>query len=129
MGEFQEFKREAKEVQQKTEAERIRQELEENIDQAQWRAEVQRALFEEEQAVLMDKQEDMQEVKEIKVDQERREKQNVQIERNHEQVLDATYKVNQVSAEKAEMMRRLEFLRNCQQKGPANKTRPVAKRR
>merc|ERR1712151_1256333 len=124
---FQEFKREWKEAKRKDDLEWIKERLEQGMDQAAWNAELQRAAMAERQEEVVDRLEECQDMRDIKANEEMQKKVQIEQDRSHEAHLEMAHKVNQISAEKAELLKNLEMLRS-RQKVPAGSNRGAPKK-
>lgn len=111
---YQEFKREWKAAMRRQELERIKEELAKHMDEAQWRAELQRLLETERQVLCQENMANMQELREIRQEEHRKEKAQQDDERVLEIQLDIEDQANQVALERAELMKNLHLLRVCQ---------------
>jgi len=114
---FQEFKREWKQALRTEEIERIRQQLEEDMDNAHWQVELQKAIVLDRQLTLQERQEAADELRELREREKQKEKAQQQEDRAHDIALDFAHQASQISAEKEELMRNLQLLR-ARQKAP-----------
>jgi len=116
---FQEFKREWKQALRTEEIERIRQQLEEDMDNAHWQVELQKAIVLDRQMTLQERQEAADELRELREREKQKEKAQQQEDRAHDIALDFAHQASQISAEKEELMRNLQLLRaQSRQKAP-----------
>jgi len=112
--EFQEFKREWKQATRQDEMDRAKVQLEEDMDQARWQADLQRAAMADRQAANLERFDDLKEVREIKQNEQFREKVQEEDDRAQEIHLAVAHQVSQMSAEKEELLRSLQMLRGRQ---------------
>eukprot|EP00933_Yihiella_yeosuensis_P023308 TRINITY_DN18151_c2_g1_i1.p1 TRINITY_DN18151_c2_g1~~TRINITY_DN18151_c2_g1_i1.p1 ORF type:complete len:786 (+),score=181.57 TRINITY_DN18151_c2_g1_i1:67-2424(+) len=115
---FQVFKREWKQAMRNEEIERIKEQLAEDLDNAHWKVELQKAIAIDRQAQLQDRLDESEELRQIKQDERVREKAQQEEERTHELALEFVHQANQVASEKEELLRSLSLLRAAQ-KAPA----------
>jgi len=115
--EYQEFKRAWKQAMRKQEIERIKVQLAENMDNAQWRVELQKAVEMDRQLALQENMEAQQELREIKEKERQREKVVQDEERVHGLALEYAHQAHQISTEKEALLRSLALLRE-RQKAP-----------
>eukprot|EP00931_Biecheleriopsis_adriatica_P023983 TRINITY_DN15036_c0_g1_i1.p1 TRINITY_DN15036_c0_g1~~TRINITY_DN15036_c0_g1_i1.p1 ORF type:complete len:804 (-),score=171.27 TRINITY_DN15036_c0_g1_i1:53-2464(-) len=116
---FQEFKREWKQAVRAQEIERIKAQLAEDMDNAHWQVELQKAIAADRQLALQERLEAAEELRELKEKEKVRQKVQQDEERAHDLVLDYAHQANQISAEKEELLRNIQMLRS-RQKAPAS---------
>eukprot|EP00747_Dinoflagellata_sp_TGD_P166423 gnl/TRDRNA2_/TRDRNA2_189185_c0_seq1.p1 gnl/TRDRNA2_/TRDRNA2_189185_c0~~gnl/TRDRNA2_/TRDRNA2_189185_c0_seq1.p1 ORF type:complete len:781 (-),score=176.42 gnl/TRDRNA2_/TRDRNA2_189185_c0_seq1:79-2421(-) len=124
---FQLFKRECKQADKEEELRRIRDEYEVDCEYAHWRADLAKSVMAERQQQIMQNLDGLQEMKTIQENEKLREKVEIEEERSRDARLTMAHKRNQVLAEKEELMRTLQIMRNCQRlpvggKSPAGKS-------
>lgn len=112
--EYQHFKREWKQAVRLEEIEQIKEQLDKNMDNAHWQVELQKALAIDRQLALQEKLEAAEELRELKEKERVREKASQENERAHELALDFAFQANQISAEKEELLRNLQLMRQHQ---------------
>eukprot|EP00930_Biecheleria_cincta_P095557 TRINITY_DN87506_c0_g1_i1.p1 TRINITY_DN87506_c0_g1~~TRINITY_DN87506_c0_g1_i1.p1 ORF type:complete len:792 (+),score=168.06 TRINITY_DN87506_c0_g1_i1:121-2496(+) len=112
--EYQHFKREWKQAVRLEEIEHIKEQLEKDMDNAHWQVELQKAIAIDRQLALQEKLEAAEELRELKEKERVREKASQENERAHELALDFAFQANQISAEKEELLRNLQFMRQQQ---------------
>jgi len=115
--EYQEFKRAWKQAMRKEEIERIKVQLAENMDNAQWRVDLQKAVEIDRQLALQENMEAQQELRELKEKDRQREKVMQDEERARDLALEYAHQAQQISTEKEALLRSLALLRE-RQKAP-----------
>eukprot|EP00435_Cladocopium_sp_Y103_P035479 s57_g9.t1 len=112
--EYQEFKRAWKQAMRKEEIERIKVQLAENMDNAQWRVDLQKAVEMDRQLALQENMEAQQELRELKEKDRQREKVMQDEERARDLALEYAHQAHQISTEKEALLRSLALLRERQ---------------
>jgi len=120
--EFQQFKREWKAATRQDEVERAKEQLAEDMEYSHWQAELQRAAMADRQLMNSERYDSYQDLREIKLNEQQREKVQVEEDRAHEVHLEVSHKVNQMAAEKEELLRSLQLLR-ARHKVPVGKAK------
>lgn len=115
--EFQEFKRERLKELLDEEQKFIHEVYLNDVEYAAWRAELARAAFRREQALVAEKVQDVQLIRELKVERHQVEKANAEMERGLEQTLELQKLAKQMAEEKQKLMQSLEYTRSCH-RGP-----------
>lgn len=111
---FQEFKREWRQAMKEKAMQDNREQLDEDMQFAEGQADLKRAVAAEDQVVCLDHAGEMQDLREIKVNERKREQVQVEQDRAHEQHLEITHKVNQISSEKEKLLRSLQLMQTRQ---------------
>jgi len=121
--EYQEFKREWKQAIRQQDLQRIKEALANDMEFARWQAELKESIDAERLTLQIDRYEEVQELREIRRSELERQKVETQENRALDEHLEVSHKVNQVSAEKEDLLRTLQYMRSVRQKSPC----PAAK--
>eukprot|EP00929_Paragymnodinium_shiwhaense_P070987 TRINITY_DN36064_c0_g1_i1.p1 TRINITY_DN36064_c0_g1~~TRINITY_DN36064_c0_g1_i1.p1 ORF type:complete len:849 (-),score=161.20 TRINITY_DN36064_c0_g1_i1:79-2625(-) len=113
---FQEFKREAKVEAAQEEKRIIQEEYVQDTENATWRAEIARASLEREKEVVVERQEQIVENRNIREAVKQEEKVQVENERALEQQLEMQRLAKELERERAQLMQSLEYTRSCHQR-------------
>jgi len=129
---FQEFKREVKEIKHEEELQRIREQLGEDMENSQWHAELSKAIAAERQEVAIENLDNIQDLREIRLMDKMKEQAQLEEERAFEMEAAMALEVQQMCAEKEELLKSLQHLRVRQQaplKSIPSMSRTAPKRR
>jgi len=121
---FQEFKREAKLVGKDEELRAIQEEYQRNIENAQFRAEAAREIYEKDKEVVTVHAEDVQHLREYKKEQKVQEKVKEEEGRVLEQSLEMANVAKELAREKEKLLQSLEYVRSCQKTVPLGRRLP-----
>jgi len=123
---FQEFKREAKAVNAAEEKKQITEDYLKDRDNAQWRAELGKAVQEREKDAVTGRLDDVLEIREIRNHQKEQEKLEADENRAHEQTLEMAAIAREIDKEKEELLENLEFSRKANMAAPRSYLAPTA---
>jgi len=129
---FQEFKREVKEIKHEEELQRIREQLGEDMENSQWHADLSKAIAAERQEVAIENLDKIQDLREIRLMDKMKEQAQLEEERAFEMEAAMALEVQQMCAEKEELLKSLQHLRVRQQaplKSIPSMSRTAPKRR
>lgn len=121
--EFEEFKRDIKDTEMEEECQRIAEEYLTTAEYAQWREEVSRSRVEQDRLVLEDRITERLEERDIRENEGFVEKVRVEEDRAVEKSLEMNHQVSQVSKEREEMLRNLQFMQSRQKAATASRPR------
>lgn len=121
---FQEFKREAKLVGKEEELRAIQEEYQKNIENAQFRAEAAKEVYEKDKEVVTVHAEDIQHLREFKKEQKQQEKVKEEETRVMEQSLEMASVARELAKEKEKLLQSLEYVRSCQKTVPLGRRSP-----
>lgn len=113
--EFQQFKREHKKELLEEEARFVHEVYLNDVEMAAWRAELARAAFRREQALIAEKAQDAKEIKEIKLERIEAVKAEVVNDRALDETLELAKLQRQLQEEKQKLLQSLEYTRSCNQ--------------
>jgi len=120
--EFQEFKRERKALEREEDLRVIDEEYDKNIENAAWRADL-KAAMEKDKALLKERAEDLNEIKDIKNLQKLQDQAAVEEERQSEKITEMLRMERELAKEKERLLASLEFTRSCQNTAAGSKNR------
>lgn len=123
---FQEFKREAKAVNAAEEKKQITEDYLKDRENAQWRAELCKAVQEREKDAVNGRLDDVLEIREIRNHQKEQEKLEADDNRAHEQTLEMAAIAREIAKEKEELLENLEFSRKANMAAPRSYLAPTA---
>lgn len=123
---FQEFKREAKAVNAAEEKKQITEDYVKDRENAQWRAELCKAVQEREKDAVNGRLDDVLEIREIRNHQKEQEKLEADENRAHEQTLEMAAIAREIAKEKEELLENLEFSRKAHMAPPRSYLAPTA---
>lgn len=121
--EFQEFKRERKALEREEDLRVIDEEYDKNIENAAWRADLMKAAMEKDKALLKERAEDLNEIKDIKNLQKLQDQAIVEEERQSEKITEMLRMERELAKEKERLLASLEFTRSCQNTATGSKNR------
>lgn len=121
--EFQEFKRERKALEREEDLRVIDEEYDKNIENAAWRADLMKAAMEKDKALLKERAEDLNEIKDIKNLQKLQDQAVVEEERQSEKITEMLRMERELAKEKERLLASLEFTRSCQNTAAGSKNR------
>jgi len=121
--EFQEFKRERKALEREEDLRVIDEEYDKNIENAAWRADLMKAAMEKDKALLKERAEDLNEIKDIKNLQKLQDQAAVEEERQSEKITEMLRMERELAKEKERLLASLEFTRSCQNTAAGSKNR------
>jgi len=111
---FQEFKREVKEVVKQEELQYISEVYETDVENAAWRAEFARAAAEQDKEVIIDRVENIRHIQEVKAQQKYQHQREEDDARVQEQNAEMANLARQLAREKEQLLESLELTRNAQ---------------
>merc|ERR1712216_732137 len=123
---FQEFKREAKAVNAAEERKQITEDYLKDRENAQWRAELCKAVQEREKDAVNNRLDDVLEIREIRNHQKEQEKLEADENRAHEQTLEMAAIAREIAKEKEQLLETLEFSRKAHMAPPRSYLAPTA---
>lgn len=115
---FVEFKREAKAQVKEEEREYVEERYQQDVENAAWRAELAKEVIDRDKQVAVDRQEDVQVIRDKRAEQRVQEKLEVEDQRQLEQSLEMAKMARELAREKEELLRSLEYVRSCQKPAP-----------
>lgn len=113
---YQEFKREHKLTEKEREQQYIHEMYLQDVENASWRAELSKAMYEKEKEIVADRLSDVQHLRDYKADHKLMEKAQEEEERAIEQNLEMASLAQQLAKEKEELLQSLQYARQCTKK-------------
>merc|ERR1712137_729165 len=123
--EFQEFKRERKALEREEDLRVIDEEYDKNIENAAWRADLMKAAIEKDKALLKERAEDLNEIKDIKNLQKMQDQAAIEEQRQSEKISEMLRMERELAKEKERLLASLEFTRSCQSTAAGSKIRCI----
>lgn len=111
---YQEYKRLRKQMEREEEQRYIQECYLQDREQAEWNAELQKQIIEEQKGLLEEKAEDVMEIKELKVAEKIRNKEQEVQDRLLEQTIEMDYASRQLQSEREALLQSLEYARSRQ---------------
>lgn len=115
---FQNFKREVKAASKEEELQWIKQRYAEGLEQSNQQLDLHSHYMEQMHVILAERTADLREIRDIKLEEEAREKARAEFDRSEEERLTLSAQVSQLSSEKEELVKNLQFMRSMQASKP-----------